>query len=66
MPIPARSTGQTASFLPETRWTSVHSSGVSTRTVSVGRSFVASYVRSAVSSRTSRRKSPVEVRLSRR
>src|SRR5215216_7431646 len=66
MPTPARRTGQTASFFPDTRSTSVHSSGVSTRTVSVARSFVASYVSSAVSSRTIRRKSPVEVRLSRR
>jgi hypothetical protein len=64
--MPARSTGQTASFFPDTRSTSVHSSGVSTLTVSVGRSFVASYVRSEVSSLTSRRKSPVDVRLSRR
>jgi hypothetical protein len=42
IPIPARSTGQTATFFPEIRWTVVRSSGVSISTSSVGKSFVAS------------------------
>ena len=42
IPSPARSTGQTATFLPEIRCTVVRSSGVSISTVSVGKSFVAS------------------------
>jgi hypothetical protein len=42
IPIPARSTGHTATFLPEIRCTTVRSSGVSISTSSVGKSFVAS------------------------
>jgi hypothetical protein len=42
MPTPARSTGQTATFLPEIFCTVVFSSGVSISTSSVGKSFVAS------------------------
>ena len=42
IPIPARRIGQTATFFPEMRRTVVRSSGVSTSTVSVARSFVAS------------------------
>ena len=42
IPRPARRTGQTATFLPAMRCTSVRSSGVSTSSVSVGKSFVAS------------------------
>ena len=42
MPSPARRTGQTATFLPAIRSTVVRSSGVSTSSVSVGKSFVAS------------------------
>jgi len=42
MPTPARSTGHTATFFPEMRSTVVRSSGVSTSTCSVGKSFVAS------------------------
>ena len=53
MPTPARRIGHTATFFPEMRSTSASSFGVVTRTVSVGSSFVASYVRSSVSSLTS-------------
>ena len=42
IPRPARSTGQTATFLPAIRSTLVRSSGVSTSVASVGKSFVAS------------------------
>ena len=42
IPTPARSTGQTATFLPAMRCTVVRSSGVSISTASVGKSFVAS------------------------
>jgi hypothetical protein len=42
MPTPARRIGQTATFLPEMRSTSVHSFGVFAWTTSVARSFVAS------------------------
>ena len=42
IPTPARSTGHTATFLPEMRGTLVRSSGVSTSTCSLGKSFVAS------------------------
>ena len=66
IPIPARSTGQTATFLPEIRCAGMRSSGVSISTVSVGMSFVASYVRSRVSSFASLRKWTVGVSLSRR
>jgi hypothetical protein len=42
MPSPARRTGQTATFFPAIRCTSVRSSGVSISSVSVGKSLVAS------------------------
>ena len=42
IPTPARSTGQTATFLPEIRWAVIVSSGVSISYGSVGISFVAS------------------------
>jgi hypothetical protein len=42
MPTPARSTGQTATFLPAIRCAVIVSSGVSISTGSVGKSFVAS------------------------
>ena len=42
IPRPARSTGQTATFLPAIRRTSMRSSGVSISSGSVGKSFVAS------------------------
>src|SRR5918995_5752038 len=66
IPIPARSTGQTATFFPEMRCTVVRSSGVSMSTSSVGKSFVASYVRSSVTSFAILRKCTVGVSFSRR
>src|SRR5829696_4093564 len=66
IPSPARRIGQTATFLPEMRGTGATSSGVSISTSSVGRSFVASYVRSSVTSSTSLRKCTVGVFRSRR
>ena len=66
MPMPARSTGQTATFLPLIRCAVILSSGVSISCGSVGMSFVASYVSSSVSSFTSFRKWTVGVSLSRR
>ncbi len=42
IPSPARRIGQTATFLPEICIIGATSSGVSTSTVSVGKSFVAS------------------------
>src|SRR5215211_7321010 len=66
IPSPARRIGQTATFFPEIRGTGATSSGVSIGTSSVGRSFVASYVRSSVTSSTSFRKWTVGVSLSRR
>ena len=56
MPRPARRTGQTATFLPEIRSATIGSSGVSISTGSVGKSFVASYVNSNVTSFASLRK----------
>ena len=56
IPTPARKTGQTATFFPEMRGTVARSSGVSTSTASIGKSFVASYVSSSVTSSTSLRK----------
>ena len=50
IPTPARRIGQIATFLPEMRRAVVCSSGVSISTSSSARSFVASYVRSSVSS----------------
>src|SRR5690349_22672549 len=66
IPTPARRIGQTATFLPLMRGKRPTSSGVSTSTSSVGMSFVASYVRSSVTSSTSLRKWTVGVSLSRR
>src|SRR5215216_6612467 len=66
IPIPARSTGHTATFFPAIRGTGASSSGVSIMTSSVGNSFVASYVRSSVTSSTSLRKCTVGVFRSRR
>src|SRR5215211_4751491 len=66
IPTPARRIGQTATFLPEIRWTVIRSSGVSISTSSVASSFVASYVRSRVSSFTSWRNDWVGVDASRR
>ena len=66
IPTPARRIGQTATFLPLIRGNRPISSGVSTSTSSVGRSFVASYVRRSVTSLTSFRKWTVGVFLSRR
>src|SRR5919198_5376126 len=66
IPTPARRIGQTATFLPLMRGNWPTSSGVSTSTSSVGRSFVASYVSSSVTSLTSLRKWTVGVFLSRR
>ena len=66
MPMPARSTGHTATFLPEMRCAVIRSSGVSISASSVGMSFVASYVRSSVISLASLRKWTVGVSLSRR
>src|SRR3954454_6466300 len=66
IPRPARRIGQTATFFPEMRGIGATSSGVSMSTCSVGRSFVASYVRSSVTSSTSLRKCTVGVSLSRR
>src|SRR5829696_9249850 len=66
IPIPARSTGQTATFFPEMRCTVVRSSGVSISTSSVGKSFVASYVRSSVTSFAILRKCTVGVSFSRK
>ena len=66
IPIPARSTGQTATFLPEIRCTIIGSSGVSISASSVGMSFVASYVSRSVISFASLRKWTVGVSLSRR
>ena len=66
MPSPARRIGQTATFFPEMRGIGVTSSGVSMSTCSIGKSFVASYVRSSVTSSTSLRKWTVGVSLSRR
>src|ERR671919_476201 len=65
IPTPARRIGQTATFLPEMRGTVVRSSGVEISTSSVASSFVASYVRSRVSSFTSWRKTCVGVSMSR-
>ena len=66
MPIPARKTGHTATFFPEIRCAVIPSSGVSISASSVGKSFVASYVSSSVTSLTSFRKWTVGVALSRR
>ena len=66
MPTPARRTGHTATFLPEIRCAVIGSSGVSISDGSVGMSFVASYVRSSVTSFTSLRKCTVGVSRSRR
>jgi hypothetical protein len=66
IPIPARSTGQTATFLPEIRCAVIRSSGVSISASSVAMSFVASYVSSSVISFASLRKWTVGVSLSRR
>src|SRR4051794_23172651 len=65
IPSPARRIGQTATFLPEIRWTVVRSSGVSISISSVARPFVASYVRRSVTSSTSWRKRCVGVESSR-
>src|SRR4051794_3230644 len=65
IPSPARRIGQTATFLPEIRWTVVRSSGVSISISSVARPFVASYVRRRVTSSTSWRKRCVGVESSR-
>ncbi len=64
--MPARSTGQTATFFPEIRGTVVRSSGVSISTGAVGKSFVASYVSSSVTSLAILRKWTVGVSRSRR
>src|SRR5215204_3228367 len=66
IPMPARITGHTATFLPEIRCTTVFSSGVSISTSSVGKSFVASYVSSSVTSFAILRKCTVGVSFSRR
>ncbi len=66
IPTPARSTGQTATFLPWIRCAVMRSSGVSISWSSVGKSFVASYVSSSVISFASLRKWTVGVSLSRR
>src|SRR3954470_21577066 len=66
IPSPARRIGHTATFLPEMRGIGATSSGVSTSTSSVGKSFVASYVSRYVTSSTSLRKCTVGVSLSRR
>ena len=50
MPTPARRTGQTATFLPEMRGTVVARAASRSRPSSVGKSFVASYVSSSVTS----------------
>ena len=66
IPTPARRTGHTATFFPEIRCAGMRSSGVSISTVSVGKSFVASYTSRRVSSFASLRKWTVGVCLSRR
>src|SRR4051812_46350753 len=66
IPSPALRMGHTATFLPEMRGIGATSSGVSTSTSSVGKSFVASYVSRYVTSSTSLRKCTVGVSLSRR
>src|SRR4051812_39003171 len=66
IPSPALRMGHTATFLPEMRGIGATSSGVSTSTSSVGKSFVASYVSRYVTSSTSFRKCTVGVSLSRR
>jgi len=66
IPSPARRIGTSVSFFPETCRPVVRSSGVSSSTVCVGRSLVASYAMSIAISLTSCLKSRVLVSRSRR